>query len=120
MISAMAQCRMQIEKRKIAFCQIGTLARLHVRTLARCKWELEIGNWEFLFSVSRFPFLLYARLQSCKLTRWNWEMGIGNWEMETGNFCFPFSIFLPVFCRFDLNSTTFGYFIPSLFHYSLI
>ena len=31
----MAQCRMQIEKCKIAFCQIGTLARLHVRTLAR-------------------------------------------------------------------------------------
>ncbi|CAD7777053.1 hypothetical protein DMNBHIDG_01412 [Candidatus Methanoperedenaceae archaeon GB37] len=28
MISAMAQCRMQIEKCKIAFCQIGTLARL--------------------------------------------------------------------------------------------
>ena len=81
----MAQCRMQIEKRKIAFCQIGTLARLHVRTLARCKWELEIGNWEFLFSVSRFPFLLYARLQSCKLTRWNWEMGISI-------FCFLFSV----------------------------
>ena len=27
----MAQSRMQIEKCKIAFCQIGTLARLHVR-----------------------------------------------------------------------------------------
>ena len=25
----MAQCRVQIEKCKIAFCQIGTLARLH-------------------------------------------------------------------------------------------
>jgi len=35
MLSAMAQCRMQIEKCKIAFCQIGTLARLHVNTFAR-------------------------------------------------------------------------------------
>ena len=26
-----AECRMQIEKCKIAFCQIGMLARLHVR-----------------------------------------------------------------------------------------
>ena len=67
-----AECRMQIEKRKIAFCQIGTLARLHVCTLERWhvgngNWKLGNGNWEFLFSVSRFPFLLYARLQSCKL-----------------------------------------------------
>jgi len=53
-----AECRMQIEKCKIAFCQIGTL---------ECwKWELGNGNWEFLFSifcflfsVSRFPFLLF-------------------------------------------------------------
>jgi len=30
-----AECRMQIEKCKIAFCQIGTLARLHVCTLER-------------------------------------------------------------------------------------
>ena len=67
MLSAMAQCRMQIEKCKIAFCQIGTLARWHVRTLARWNWEMGIGNFCFLFSVSRFPFLLYAGLQSCKL-----------------------------------------------------
>ena len=56
MLSAMAQCRMQIEKCKIAFCQIGTSARLHVRTLARWNWELGIGNWEFLFSVFYFLF----------------------------------------------------------------
>ena len=119
----MAQCRMQIEKCKIAFCQIGTSARLHVCTLERWKWELEIGKWElgigkweFLFSVSCFPFLLYARLQSCKLE----SLQVNTLEMETGNFCFPFSIFLTVFCRLDPNSTTFGYFIPSLFHYSLI
>jgi len=49
MLSAMAQCRMQIEKSKIAFSQIGTFARLHVCTLERWKWELEI-------SVFRFPF----------------------------------------------------------------
>ncbi len=35
MLSAMAQCRMRIEKCKIAFCQIGTLARLHVYTMRR-------------------------------------------------------------------------------------
>jgi len=51
-----AECRMQIEKCKIAFCQIGTLARLHVRTLARWKWELEIGKWELGISVFRFLF----------------------------------------------------------------
>ena len=51
-----AECRMQIEKCKIAFCQIGTLARLHVRTLARWKWELEIGKWELEISVFRFLF----------------------------------------------------------------
>ena len=56
MLSAMAQCRMQIEKCKIAFCQIGTLARLHVCTLERCKWELEIGKWELGISVFRFLF----------------------------------------------------------------
>ncbi|CAD7781104.1 hypothetical protein DMNBHIDG_02525 [Candidatus Methanoperedenaceae archaeon GB37] len=89
MISAMAQCRMQIEKCKIAFCQIGTLARLHVRTFTR----LNVNTL---------------------------EMGIGNWELGISIFYFLFSIFLTVFCRFDLNSTTFGYFIPSLFHYSLI
>ncbi|CAD7770253.1 MAG: hypothetical protein KIIPBIDF_00140 [Candidatus Methanoperedenaceae archaeon GB50] len=100
-----------MQNRLLLNWNVSTFTRLHVRTLARCKWELEIGNWEFLFSVSRFPFLLYARLQSCKLTRWNWEMGIGNWEMGignwemgTGNFCFPFSIFLTVFCRLDPNS----------------
>ena len=27
-----AECRMQIEKCKIAFCQIGTVARLHDET----------------------------------------------------------------------------------------
>jgi len=32
MLSAMAQCRMQIEKCKVAFCQIGTVARLHDET----------------------------------------------------------------------------------------
>jgi len=32
MLSTMAQCRMQIEKCKIAFCQIGTVARLHDET----------------------------------------------------------------------------------------
>ncbi|CAD7782639.1 MAG: hypothetical protein KCCBMMGE_01446 [Candidatus Methanoperedenaceae archaeon GB37] len=37
-----AECRMQIEKCKIAFCQIGTLARLHVCTLER--WDVRIGN----------------------------------------------------------------------------
>ena len=31
-LSAMVQCRMQIEKCKIAFCQIGTVARLHDET----------------------------------------------------------------------------------------
>ena len=41
-----AECRMQIEKCKIAFCQIGTLARWN--------WELGTGNWEFLFSVFYF------------------------------------------------------------------
>jgi len=41
-------------------------------------------------------------------------------HVRIGNFCFPFSIFLTVFCRFDPNSTTFDYFITSLFHYSLI
>ena len=114
---------MQIEKCKIAFCQIGTLARLHVRTLARWNWELEIGKWElgignfyFLFSVSRFPFLLYARLQSCKLE----SLQVNTLELGNGNWEFLFSIFLTVFCRLDPNSTTFGYFIPSLFHYSLI
>jgi len=39
-----AECRMQIEKCKIAFCQIGTFARSHVYTL-------ELGT-----SVFRFPF----------------------------------------------------------------
>jgi len=48
MLSAMAQCRMQIEKCKIAFCQIGTLARW--------KWELEIGKWKLGISVFRFLF----------------------------------------------------------------
>jgi len=89
--------------------------------LARWNWELEIGKWEmgtgnfyFLFSVSRFPFLLYARLQSCKLEslqvgtlarlhvytleRWNWEMGIGNWEMGNGNWEFLFSVFYFLNC----------------------
>ena len=51
MISAMAQCRMQIEKCKIAFCQIGTFARLHVRTLARWNWEMGTGNFCFPFSI---------------------------------------------------------------------
>ena len=59
-----AECRMQIEKCKIAFCQIGTLARLHVRTLARWKWELEIGKW---------------------------ELEIGKWELEISVFRFLFS-----------------------------
>ena len=118
MLSAMAQCRMQIEKCKIAFCQIGTLARLHVCTLELGirNWELGISIFYFLFPVSLSFFMHVYKVASwkvCKLTRWNWEM-------ETGNFCFPFSIFLTVFCRLDPNSTTFGYFIPSLFHYSLI
>jgi len=38
----MAQCKMQIEKCKITFCQIGTSARLHVCTLER--WHVGIGN----------------------------------------------------------------------------
>jgi len=41
MISAMAQCRMQIEKCKIAFSQIGTLARLHVCTFTK----LQVGKF---------------------------------------------------------------------------
>ena len=56
MISAMAQSECKLKKCKIAFSQIGTLARLHVCTLERWKWELEIGKWEFLFSVSYFLF----------------------------------------------------------------
>ncbi|CAD7773559.1 hypothetical protein BLFGPEAP_00963 [Candidatus Methanoperedenaceae archaeon GB50] len=55
MLSAMAQCRMQIEKCKIAFCQIGTLARWNWE-LGIGNWELGTGNWEFLFSVSYFLF----------------------------------------------------------------
>jgi len=105
-----------MQNRLLLNWNVSTFTRLHVRTLARWKWELGTGNWEFLFSVSRFPFLLYARLQSCKLE----SLQVNTLEMGTGNFCFPFSIFLTVFCRLDPNSTTFGYFIPSLFHYSLI
>jgi len=60
-----------------------------------------IGNFYFLFSVSCFPFLLYARLQSCKLEslqvntlemgNGNWEIGTGKWELEISVFRFPFS-----------------------------
>ena len=96
----MAQCReCKLKNAKSPSVKLEPLARLHVRTLARWNWELGTGNWEFLFSVSRFPFLLYARLQSCKLenlqvntlTRWNWEMGIGN-------FYFLFSVFYFLNC----------------------
>ena len=61
MLSAMAQCRMQIEKCKIAFCQIGTLARLHVCTLERLLltdlmfWHLDI--WiSFCIWILKFGF----------------------------------------------------------------
>ena len=93
MLSAMAQCRMQIEKCKIAFCQIGTLARWNGE-MEIGKWELGISIFCFLFSVSRFPFLLYARLQSCKLESLQvntLELGNGNWEFLFSVFRFLFS-----------------------------
>ena len=88
---------------KIAFCQIGTLARWDVRTLemGNGNWELGIENFYFLFSVSRFPFFLYARLQSCKLESLQvntLEMGNGNWELGNGNWEFLFSVFYFLNC----------------------
>ena len=50
----MAQCRMQIEKCKIAFCQIGTLARLQsckLESLQVNTLEMGIGNFCFPFSI---------------------------------------------------------------------
>jgi len=66
MLSAMAQCRMQIEKCKIAFCQIGTLARLHVGI---GNWEMGTGNFYFLFSIFCFPFPFPSFPSLCALTR---------------------------------------------------
>ena len=63
-----------------------TFTRLHVRTLARWKWELGTGNWEFLFSVFYFLFPVSLSFfmhvykvvswKVCKLTRWKWKLGI--------------------------------------------
>ena len=60
------ECRMQIEKCKIAFCQIGTLARLHVRTLemGNGNWEMGISIFYFLFPVSLSFFMRVYKVAS--------------------------------------------------------
>ena len=98
MISAMARWLVLSSQSLVLGAQslvilIEALQSCKLESLQVNTLELGNGNWEFLFSVFLFPFPI---------------------------FCFPFSIFLTVFCRLDPNSTTFDYFIPSLFHYSLI
>ncbi|CAD7774009.1 hypothetical protein DMNBHIDG_00848 [Candidatus Methanoperedenaceae archaeon GB37] len=60
------------------------------------KWELGISIFYFLFlfSVSRFPFLLYARLQSCKLE----SLQVNTLELGNGNWEFLFSVFYFLNC----------------------
>jgi len=49
-----AECK--LKNAKSPSVNVSTFTRLHVRTLARWKWELEIGKWELGISVFRFLF----------------------------------------------------------------
>ena len=54
---------------KVASWKVGKFTRLHVRTLERWKWELEIGKWELGISIFYFLFPFPSFPSLCALTR---------------------------------------------------
>ena len=73
---------------------IKPLARLHVRPLGVGigNWEMGIGNFYFLFSVSRFPFPFPSFPSLCALTRLHIDtFTCQNWELGISVFRFLFS-----------------------------
>jgi len=55
-----------MQNRLLLNWNVSTFTRLHVRTLARWNWEMEIGKWELGISIFYFlfPIAIAVRL-SC-------------------------------------------------------